>query len=129
MLRDVPRWNIRPVADCYEQIAVGRDRDAASRLPAQPFGRDRRLRPEDDLDFAQRGSGLVQFSPHHIGVAVRSVDEIVEGEENLVIRREMRIEYDIQKADILRAGGSQLRDPRHRLGKCALRVQNPYAAW
>src|SRR5258706_15198010 len=110
-LRDVPGRRIRPVAYCHEQTSIGRDRDAASGLGAKPFGRQRRLSPKDDLRVAQRKFGYVQPAPRDIRIAVaaawigiRALDEIEEGEKDLVVGRKMRVKRHVEEANVLSAG-------------------------
>jgi hypothetical protein len=95
-LRDVAWRGIRAIAYGYEQTAIRRDRDAASTLATKPFGGHCRLGSKDDLSVAQGTLGFVEPGLRDVGIAIRAIDKIVEGEEDLVVGSEMRIKYHIE---------------------------------
>ena len=127
-LRDVPRRRIRPVACSHEETAIRRDREAASGLGAEPFGRHCGLGSKDDFRIAQGAFGFVQPAPRDIRIAVCAIDVIEKAEKDPVVSRIMRIKHHVEQANILCAGCCQLGHTGHPLREHTLAVQDAQAA-
>src|SRR4051812_28373815 len=125
-LRDVPRRRIRAVAECYEQTPIRRDRDTASGLGAKPFRWHRRQGSKDDFRVAQRTLGYIEPSSRDVGITVRIVNIVEKREEDLVVRRKMRIKNHVEDANVLCGGRFQLGHTGYGLRQRTSGVQDAY---
>ena len=127
-LRDVPWWRIGSVAGRQKQIAVAPDREAAAGLGAKPFGRHGRLRTEDHHHVGDGAFRFVKTRARDVRIAVGSVHVVEKRKEDSMIARKVRIEGDVEQADVLR--GWRLHDGHagQWLGQRPVGIQNAHRA-